>query len=55
MTKKKGVQFDGETADLTLVFDETARLQVFNFTAYEIWELHFPGGTTEYSNYALRE
>jgi len=48
-----GVQFDSETADLTLVFGETTKLQVFNFTGYEIWEIHFPDGTGEYSNYAL--
>jgi hypothetical protein len=47
------VQFDSETADLTLVFDETTKLQVFNFTGYEIWELRFPNGTVEYSNHAL--
>jgi hypothetical protein len=46
------VHFDGETADLTLVFSETTKLQVFNFTAYEIWEIRFPDGTGQYSNYA---
>lgn len=46
------VRFDSETADLALVFGETATLQVFNFTAYEIWEIQFPDGTGEYSNYA---
>jgi hypothetical protein len=48
----RDVQFDSETADLTLVFGETTKLQVFNFTAYEIWEIKFPDGTGEYSNYA---
>ena len=47
------VQFDRETADLTLVFGETTKLQVFSFTAYEIWQIQFPDGTGEYSNYAL--
>jgi hypothetical protein len=47
------VQFDGETADLTLVFGETTKLQVFNFTGYEIWTIQFPDGTGEYSNCAL--
>lgn len=47
------VQFDGETADLTLVSGETTKLQVFNFTGYEIWEIRFPDGTEEYSNHAL--
>ena len=26
--------------------------QVFNFTSYEVWEICFPNGTGEYSNYA---
>jgi hypothetical protein len=47
------VEFDSETADLILVFGKTTKLQVFNFTGYEIWEIHFPDGTGEYSNYAL--
>ena len=46
------VKFDGETADLTLLVGEDTKLQVFNFTAYEIWEIQFPDGTGEYSNYA---
>ena len=49
----RDVQFDSETADLILVFDETTKLQVFNFTGYEIWEVLFPDGTGAYSNYAL--
>ncbi|MEH2497814.1 hypothetical protein V1294_004293 [Bradyrhizobium sp. AZCC 1678] len=48
-----GVQFDSETADLTLVFGESTKLQAFNFTGHEIWEIHFPDGTGQYSNYAL--
>jgi hypothetical protein len=48
------VQFDSATADLTLVFGEATKLQVFNFTGYEIWKIQFPDGTGEYSNYALR-
>ena len=47
------VEFDSETADLILVFGQSTKLQVFNFTGYEIWEMHFPDGTGEYSNYAL--
>jgi hypothetical protein len=47
------VHFDGQTADLTLVFGETTTLQVFNFTGYEVWHIRFPDGTGEYSNYAL--
>jgi len=49
----QNVHFDSETADITLIFDETTKLQVFNFTAFEIWTLQFPDGTGEYSNYAL--
>ena len=48
------VQFDDQTADLTLIFGETTNLQVFNFTEYEIWEIQFPDGTAEYSNCAHR-
>ena len=44
---------DGETADLILQFDGNTKFQVFNFTGYEIWQIHFPDGTGEYSNYAL--
>ena len=49
----QNVQFDRVTADLILVFDGTTKLQVFNFTAFEMWALRFPDGTGEYSNYAL--
>ncbi len=48
----RNVHFDGDTGDLTLVLGETSKLQVFNFTGYEIWTLRFPDGTEEYSNYA---
>jgi len=48
----KVVQFDSETADLILVFGETTKLQIFNFTGYEIWKIQFPDGAGEYSNYA---
>jgi hypothetical protein len=47
------VEFDTQTGDLILMFDETTKLQVFNFTGYEIWTIHFPDGTGELSNYAL--
>ncbi len=46
-------QMDTDTADLSFVFDRHIRLQVFNFTGYEIWEIAFPDGSKEYSNYAL--
>jgi hypothetical protein len=48
------VCFDSETADLTLVFDQATKLQVFNFTGFEIWTIRFPDGTAQYSNYALQ-
>jgi hypothetical protein len=28
-------------------------LEVFNFTAFDIWEVTFPDGTGELSNYVL--
>jgi hypothetical protein len=47
------VQFHGETGDLTLLFAEATKLQVFNFTKFEIWDILFPDGTREFSSYAL--
>ena len=44
-------RLDGETGDLFFVFAENTKLQIFNFTGYEIWEIRFPDGTGEYSNY----
>ena len=41
---------DRTTGDLSFTFSGLL-LQVFNFTGYEIWELSFPDGTVEYSNY----
>ena len=49
----RNVHLDRETGDLTLVLGETTKLQVFNFTGYEIWEMRFPNGTGQYSNYVL--
>ncbi len=49
------VEFDKETADLVLAFADSKKLHVFNFTGYEIWDIHFPDNTVEYSNYALRD
>ena len=42
---------DFETGDLSIEFSSNVKLQVFNFTGYEIWEMKFPDGTVEYSNY----
>jgi hypothetical protein len=43
---------DEESGDLLFEFAYRIKLQVFNFTGYEVWEIHFPDGTGEYSNYA---
>jgi hypothetical protein len=43
---------DTETGDLLLWFSNNVKCQIFNVTGYEIWEIHFPDGTGEYSNYA---
>jgi hypothetical protein len=47
-------QFDAETADLIFLFGKTTKLQIFNFTGYEIWDIRFPDGSGELSNYALK-
>jgi hypothetical protein len=52
--KVSAAKLDLESGDLVIRFGEGSKLQVFNFTGYEIWELRFPDGTVEYSNYALR-
>ncbi|HEY1744479.1 MAG TPA: hypothetical protein VGG18_15020 [Granulicella sp.] len=44
---------DGETGDLLFKFTEETKLQILNVTGYEIWEIRFPDGTGEYSNYAV--
>jgi hypothetical protein len=43
-------QLDKETGDLVFEFGANIKLQVFNFTAYEIWEIRFSNGSVEYSN-----
>ena len=45
-------QLDGESGDLLFDFSDNIKFRVFNFTGYEVWEIHFPDGTGEYSNYA---
>jgi len=42
-----------ETGDLDFELSKDLKLQIFNFTGYEVWEISFPDGTGEYSNYAL--
>ncbi len=45
-------QLDGESGDLFFEFSGNIKFRVFNFTSYEVWEIHFPDGTGEYSPYA---
>jgi len=45
-------KWDTHTGDLVLSFEPNLELQVFNFTGYEDWEIHFSNGTGEYSPYA---
>ena len=47
-----GARLDSETGDLIFNFDGNIKLQIFNFTGYEVWEINFPNGSVEYSNYA---
>ena len=43
---------DQETGDLLFKFTHEIKLEVLNVTGYEIWQIRFPDGTGEYSNYA---
>lgn len=45
-------QVDHETRDLVFAFTDNIKLQVFTLSSYEDWEIRFPDGTGEYSNYA---
>lgn len=45
---------DVTTGDLCFEFEGEVRFQIFNFTAFEIWELRFADGSVEYSNYAVQ-
>jgi hypothetical protein len=49
----QAVHFDEETADFVFDFEQNKKLQIFNFTSYEIWDILFPDGKGEYSNSAL--
>ena len=40
-----------ETGDIIIDFNDNLKLQVFNFTGYEVWEFRLPDGAVEYSNY----
>jgi hypothetical protein len=46
-------EMSATTGDLRFCFERDIELEVFNFTAFEIWELVFPDGSGELSNYAL--
>jgi len=43
------------TGDLHFSFERDIKLEVFNFTAFEIWDITFADGTREFSNYALQK
>jgi hypothetical protein len=47
------VVMDRTTGDLRFRFEGDVILEVFNFTAFEIWQVIFPDGSMELSNYAL--
>jgi hypothetical protein len=42
---------DRQTGDLLFDFSDRIHLQVLNFTGYEVWEMSFPSGAREFSNY----
>jgi hypothetical protein len=44
--------WDSETGDLVFEFSGGLKLQILNITGYEVWEIHFPDGTGDYSNQA---
>lgn len=46
-----GARLDPETGDLIFVFTPDVKLQVLNVTGYEVYEIRFPDGTGNYSNY----
>jgi hypothetical protein len=46
------VRLDKETGDLFFRFSDGINFQVFSFTSYEAWEIQFPDGSGEYSNFA---
>jgi hypothetical protein len=44
--------WNARTGDMMFQFESDTELQVFNFTGYEAWKIHFANGTGEYSPYA---
>jgi hypothetical protein len=43
---------DARTGDLVFNFEDDLEFRIFNFSGYEVWVIHFPNGTVEYSPYA---
>jgi hypothetical protein len=43
---------DRRTGDLLFSLEGEVELEVFNFTGYEVWEIHFSNGAGEYSPHA---
>jgi len=48
----RNAKWDSRTGDVTLSFQPNVDLQVFNFTGYENWDIHFSNGSEVYSPYA---
>jgi len=40
-----------ESGDLVFLFSSNIKLQIFNFTGYEMWHIRFSSGAEEYSNF----
>ena len=40
-----------DKGDLIFLFSSGDQLEVFRFTGYEVWDILFPDGTGQYSNY----
>ena len=48
--KVNAASVDESTGDLEFAMADGSRLQVFNFTGYESWEVSFPDGTNMHSS-----
>ncbi|MEP3321512.1 MAG: hypothetical protein ABJN40_10740 [Sneathiella sp.] len=44
-------ELDRKSGDLHFLFSNGTSFQVFGFSAYEVWELHYSDGSTDYSNH----
>jgi len=51
-TTLREARWDARTGDVFFFFEPDLELQVFSFTGYEDWEMHFSNGIAEYSPYA---